>query len=86
MNKDMNGSYTFIFYIFYTCYYSNFRNLNLRADEITQGNCQRDILRNASLTEDEYFVAPIGNIPLHEVEVDKNNSKELHQIKRHDEN
>ncbi|KPJ02768.1 GatC-like protein [Papilio xuthus] len=42
-------------------------NLNLRSDEITQGNCQKDILKNASLTEDDYFVAPPGNIPLHEI-------------------
>ncbi|KPJ08167.1 GatC-like protein [Papilio machaon] len=42
-------------------------NLSLRSDEITQGNCQKDILKNASLTEDDYFVAPPGNIPLHEV-------------------
>lgn len=44
-----------------------FRNLSLRSDVITQGNCQKDILKNASITEDDYFVAPPGNIPLHEV-------------------
>lgn len=43
------------------------RNLSLREDKITQGNCQKDILRNAAVTEDDYFVAPPGNIPLHEV-------------------
>ncbi|XP_013143648.1 PREDICTED: glutamyl-tRNA(Gln) amidotransferase subunit C, mitochondrial [Papilio polytes] len=42
-------------------------NLSLRSDVITQGNCQKDILKNASITEDDYFVAPPGNIPLHEV-------------------
>lgn len=44
------------------------RNLYLRLDAITQGNCQKDILKNASVKEDDYFVAPPGNIPLHEVE------------------
>ncbi|CAH2268957.1 jg15982 [Pararge aegeria aegeria] len=43
-------------------------NLSLRQDQITQGNCQANILRNASVTEDDYFVAPQGNIPLHEVQ------------------
>lgn len=47
-----------------------FRNLFLRQDQITQGNCQKDILRNAAMQEDDYFVAPIGNIPLHEIDVD----------------
>ncbi|CAG5059673.1 unnamed protein product [Parnassius apollo] len=42
-------------------------NLSLRFDKITQGNCQTDILKNATVTEDDYFVAPPGNIPLHEV-------------------
>ncbi|KAM3964416.1 glutamyl-tRNA(Gln) amidotransferase subunit C, mitochondrial-like isoform 1-T1 [Aphomia sociella] len=45
-------------------------NLHLRSDEVTGGNCQKDILQNASVTEDEYFVAPPGNIPLHEIEVE----------------
>ncbi|KAI5651778.1 glu-tRNAGln amidotransferase C subunit domain-containing protein [Phthorimaea operculella] len=45
-------------------------NLNLRADEITQGNCQKEILKNAAVVEDDYFVAPPGNIPLHEVEIE----------------
>ncbi|XP_026725311.1 glutamyl-tRNA(Gln) amidotransferase subunit C, mitochondrial [Trichoplusia ni] len=45
-------------------------NLFLRQDQITQGNCQKDILRNAAMQEDDYFVAPIGNIPLHEIDVD----------------
>lgn len=46
-------------------------NLSLRSDEITQGNCQNDVLKNASLKEDDYFIAPIGNIPLHEVEIEE---------------
>lgn len=47
------------------------RNLTLREDKITQGNCQKEILKNAAVKEDDYFVAPIGNIPLHEVEVEQ---------------
>lgn len=50
-----------------------FRNLNLRLDKITQGNCQADVLKNAVLTEDDYFIAPPGNIPLHEVHIKDNN-------------
>lgn len=38
--------------------------LRLREDAITDGNIQADILRNAHVTEEEYFVAPPGNIPL----------------------
>ncbi|KAJ0177166.1 hypothetical protein K1T71_007175 [Dendrolimus kikuchii] len=60
-------------------------NLSLRTDEITQGNCQKDILKNASLKEDDYFVAPIGNIPLHEVEVDENNTTAVDQIEKQNE-
>ncbi|XP_075973445.1 glutamyl-tRNA(Gln) amidotransferase subunit C, mitochondrial [Anticarsia gemmatalis] len=55
------------------------KNLTLREDKITQGNCQKDILKNAAVKEDDYFVAPIGNIPLHEVEVDNNIPSELKQ-------
>lgn len=45
-----------------------FRNLSLRNDGVHEGNCQKDILKNAVLIEDDYFVAPPGNIPLLEVE------------------
>lgn len=37
--------------------------LHLREDKITEGNCDKEILKNAKLLEDEYFVAPPGNIP-----------------------
>lgn len=40
------------------------QQLQLRADTVTDGNCRDAILANASLTEEEYFVAPPGNIPL----------------------
>ncbi|XP_022089577.1 glutamyl-tRNA(Gln) amidotransferase subunit C, mitochondrial-like isoform X2 [Acanthaster planci] len=40
------------------------RTLYLREDEVTQGNCAKEILQNAAKTCEEYFVAPPGNIPL----------------------
>uniref|UniRef100_A0A2M4C1J4 Glutamyl-tRNA(Gln) amidotransferase subunit C, mitochondrial n=1 Tax=Anopheles marajoara TaxID=58244 RepID=A0A2M4C1J4_9DIPT len=38
--------------------------LSLREDVPNDGDLQVDVLRNAALTEEEYFVAPPGNIPL----------------------
>lgn len=38
--------------------------LELREDKVTDGNIREDIIRNAKITEEEYFVAPPGNIPL----------------------
>ncbi|XP_068915448.1 glutamyl-tRNA(Gln) amidotransferase subunit C, mitochondrial [Tenebrio molitor] len=38
--------------------------LRTREDCVTDGNCRDEVLRNAELTEEEYFVAPPGNIPL----------------------
>lgn len=40
------------------------RNLRLRNDVVTDGYCYQDILRNAIVTEENYFVSPPGNIPL----------------------
>ncbi|XP_057321286.1 glutamyl-tRNA(Gln) amidotransferase subunit C, mitochondrial [Microplitis mediator] len=40
------------------------KNLRLRNDEVTDGNYRKKILKNAVVTEEEYFVAPPGNIPL----------------------
>ncbi|XP_041348784.1 glutamyl-tRNA(Gln) amidotransferase subunit C, mitochondrial-like [Gigantopelta aegis] len=40
------------------------RELYLRNDEVTEGNCKNQILQNASKTIEDYFVAPPGNIPL----------------------
>ncbi|XP_044253332.1 glutamyl-tRNA(Gln) amidotransferase subunit C, mitochondrial [Tribolium madens] len=40
------------------------RPLRTREDHVSEGNCREDILRNAEITEEEYFVAPPGNIPL----------------------
>uniref|UniRef100_A0A2M4DRV0 Putative glutamyl-trnagln amidotransferase subunit c mitochondrial n=1 Tax=Anopheles darlingi TaxID=43151 RepID=A0A2M4DRV0_ANODA len=38
--------------------------LSLREDVVNDGDLQTDVLRNAAVTEEEYFVAPPGNIPL----------------------
>lgn len=39
--------------------------LELREDEVTEGNIRDDIMRNAKKTEDDlYLVAPAGNVPL----------------------
>lgn len=40
------------------------RPLIVREDEVKEGNCKRDILKNASITEEDYFVVPPGNVPL----------------------
>lgn len=40
------------------------RTLHLRDDIVTDGNCCKAILANAAVTEEGYFVAPQGNIPL----------------------
>ncbi|KAF5293804.1 hypothetical protein FQA39_LY03289 [Lamprigera yunnana] len=34
------------------------RPLRVREDEVTEGNCIKDIIANATITEDEYFIAP----------------------------
>jgi aspartyl-tRNA(Asn)/glutamyl-tRNA(Gln) amidotransferase subunit C len=36
----------------------------LREDSVTEGNIREEILSNAAVTEEEYFFAPPGNIPL----------------------
>ncbi|XP_076452577.1 glutamyl-tRNA(Gln) amidotransferase subunit C, mitochondrial-like [Babylonia areolata] len=46
------------------------RELYLREDDETEGNCRARILSNATKTEEEYFVAPPGNIPLKQSEKD----------------
>lgn len=39
--------------------------LQLREDEVTEGNIREDLMKNAKKTEDDlYFVAPVGNVPL----------------------
>lgn len=41
-----------------------FSPLRVREDLNTEGNCKEAILKNATLTEEDYFVAPPGNIPI----------------------
>ena len=40
------------------------RELLLTEDKVSDGNCRKEILQNATKTEEDYFVAPPGNIPL----------------------
>lgn len=40
------------------------RKLALRPDTVDDGYRQEEVLQNAVVTEEEYFIAPPGNIPL----------------------
>ncbi|XP_054259327.1 glutamyl-tRNA(Gln) amidotransferase subunit C, mitochondrial [Macrosteles quadrilineatus] len=40
------------------------RTISLREDIITEGNNRHGVMSNAKVSEEEYFVAPPGNIPL----------------------
>ncbi|KAM6241241.1 glutamyl-tRNA(Gln) amidotransferase subunit C, mitochondrial [Spheniscus humboldti] len=44
------------------------RCLYLREDDVTEGNCMNELLKNAREKVEEYFVAPPGNIPLPKLE------------------
>ncbi|NXY68321.1 GATC amidotransferase, partial [Glareola pratincola] len=44
------------------------RCLYLREDDVTEGNCVNELLKNAREKVEEYFVAPPGNIPLPKLE------------------
>ncbi|CAM9545924.1 unnamed protein product [Bubo scandiacus] len=44
------------------------RCLYLREDDVTEGNCTEELLKNAREKVEEYFVAPPGNIPLRKLE------------------
>jgi len=46
------------------------RSLPLREDVVTEGNMRKEVLANAKLTEDGYFVAPPGNIAVEVREYD----------------
>ncbi|OXB51643.1 hypothetical protein ASZ78_008672 [Callipepla squamata] len=39
-----------------------------REDDVTEGNCTAELLKNAGEKVEEYFVAPPGNIPLPKLE------------------
>ena len=47
--------------------------LTLRNDEVTEDNNVQLVMSTASQTEEDYYVAPPGNIPL--------NSRDLNQLK-----
>lgn len=49
------------------------RILYLRDDVVTDGNCLKDVMRNATKTLEDYYVAPPGNIPLKQKEKDYGN-------------
>lgn len=49
------------------------RILYLRDDVVTDGNCLKDVMRNATKTLEDYYVAPPGNIPLKQKERDYGN-------------
>ncbi|XP_052779071.1 glutamyl-tRNA(Gln) amidotransferase subunit C, mitochondrial-like [Mya arenaria] len=40
------------------------QELALQDDVVSEGGCREDVLQNASKIEEDYFVAPPGNIPL----------------------
>lgn len=42
--------------------------LNLRVDQVTEGNCREAILQNSKITDEDYFISPPGNIPLQQEE------------------
>ncbi|KAI9578554.1 glutamyl-tRNA(Gln) amidotransferase subunit C, mitochondrial [Glossina fuscipes] len=41
---------------------------HLRDDRVNQANDREEILKNAKLVEEDYFISPPGNIPLHQEE------------------
>jgi aspartyl-tRNA(Asn)/glutamyl-tRNA(Gln) amidotransferase subunit C len=43
-------------------------SLELRDDAVTDGNRREEILANARVTEEEYFISPPGNIELNQSE------------------
>lgn len=44
--------------------------LELRDDEVTEGNIAKELLNNSPLIEEEYFVSPPGNVELEAEEKD----------------
>ncbi|XP_061198068.1 glutamyl-tRNA(Gln) amidotransferase subunit C, mitochondrial-like [Saccostrea echinata] len=55
------------------------RKLYLREDTVMDGNCLNDILKNASKTIEDYYVAPPGNIPLKQKDRDYGNDYSTNQ-------
>ncbi|XP_017108780.2 glutamyl-tRNA(Gln) amidotransferase subunit C, mitochondrial [Drosophila bipectinata] len=40
------------------------QQLQLRNDQVTEGDCRAKVLSNAKVTDEDYFISPPGNIPL----------------------
>ncbi|XP_060666976.1 glutamyl-tRNA(Gln) amidotransferase subunit C, mitochondrial [Drosophila nasuta] len=40
------------------------QQLQLRNDEVSEGNCREQLLKIAKVTDEDYYVSPPGNIPL----------------------
>ncbi|KAL1116222.1 hypothetical protein AAG570_005717 [Ranatra chinensis] len=62
------------------------RNIPLREDEITEGDCQDDVISNAAVTEEGYFVAPPGNIPLETRHYSEPNGEEVMKTRGENQN
>lgn len=44
------------------------QQLQLRNDEVTEGDCRVELLRIAQVTDEDYYVSPPGNIPLEQLD------------------
>lgn len=44
------------------------QQLQLRNDEVTEGDCRAELLRIAQVTDEDYYVSPPGNIPLEQLD------------------
>lgn len=44
------------------------QQLQLRNDQVTEGDCREELLRIAKVTDEDYYVSPPGNIPLEQLE------------------
>ncbi|KAL7740402.1 hypothetical protein ACLKA6_013199 [Drosophila palustris] len=42
--------------------------LQLRNDEVSEGDCREELLRIAKVTDEDYYVSPPGNIPLEQLD------------------
>lgn len=55
----------------FSCRGCIFRALFSREDAVEQSVTREDVLSHATLLEEDYYVSPPGNIPLHSVNLDK---------------
>ncbi|KAM8715197.1 hypothetical protein ACLKA7_002271 [Drosophila subpalustris] len=44
------------------------QQLQLRNDEVSEGDCREELLRIAKVTDEDYYVSPPGNIPLEQLD------------------